>query len=526
MAHRSVRLNASAVLLTSCLLAACSEGKASGRVRYPVVAGQFYTEDAARLAEQVDHFLKVGKPKATVEGKPVALIAPHAGYSYSGRCAGVAYATVQGQSYKRVVVVAVNHRGGRFTGGSILPVDAYKTPLGDVPLDKGACALLLKSKLFSTHSTAHRAEHSLEVQLPFLQRAIGDFKLVPIVVGNGDVETFEAMAAELRKVTDDGTLVVASCDFTHYGRNFGFAPFTSDVRANIEKLDKGAVDFAVQRDMKGFWGYVQAKRATICGRCPVSVLLAMLPEKATGKLLNYYTSGDATGDYSQSVSYAAIVFTSPGQWGKPYQEIAAGADAEPTESERAEALTDVGVSKEGQKKLLQIARKTLTEVTAGKPAPTLKMADEDLQGKYGVFVTLHKSGQLRGCIGNFRPTTPLYQTVAVQTRMSALEDRRFKPVTASETKDIDIEVSVLLPEKQIADPLAWDLGKHGIIVRRGYRQATFLPQVAEHFKTKEEMLGACCRKAGLPTGVWRDPSTSVLIYGAQVFGEKDLPKGE
>ena len=520
---RSQRLIGLIVLVAT--LAASSCGEAASRVRYPVVAGQFYTEDAQRLAEQVDHFLKVGAEKAKgVEGKPVGLIAPHAGYAYSGRCAGVAYAAVKGKSYKRVIVLAVNHRGPRFTGGSILKVDAYKTPLGDVPLDRDACRQLLASKLFDSRPPVHRQEHSLEVQLPFLQRALGDFLLVPIVVGGGDEETFRALAAELRKVTDDQTLVVASSDFTHYGRAFGYVPFTSGIRQNLERLDKGAIAFAEKADMAGWWQYIKAKRATICGRCTVATLLAMLPEKAQGKLLNYYTSGDATGDYSHSVSYAAVVLTAPGGWGKAAADIPAAA-AEPAalEPEKdVDASTGVGVSKAGQKKLVEIARKTLVEVTQGKPVPKLKLSDKDLQGKFGVFVTLYRDGKLRGCIGNFRPETPLYETVADQTRLSALKDRRFTPVQASEVKDIDIEISVLLPEKRIGEPLAWELGKHGIIVRRGSRSATFLPQVAEHFTTKEEMLSACCRKAGLPTSIWRDPATAVYAYRAQVFGEKDL----
>ena len=511
--------------LAGILVTACSCGEAANRVRYPVVAGQFYTGDAGRLAEQVDHFLKVGAPKAKgLEGKAIALIAPHAGYAYSGRCAGVAYAAVKGKSFQRVIVLAVNHRGPRFRGGSILQVDAYKTPLGDVPLDKDACRLLLESELFASRPLVHRREHSLEVQLPFLQRAVGEFRLVPIVVGEGDEATFTAMAAELAKVTDDRTLVVGSCDFTHYGRGFGFAPFTSKVRENIEQLDKGAIAFAEKRDMAGWWGYIQRKRATICGRCTVAVLLAMLPEKATGKLLNYYTSGDATADYRHSVSYAAVVFTAPEGWGKAGVDVpAAAAEPAAAEPERTEdASTDLGVSKDGQRKLLAVARKTLVEVTQGKPVPKLELGDKEVQGKFGVFVTLHKDGKLRGCIGNFRPDTPLYRTIAAQTRLSALKDRRFTPVQASEVKGIDIEISILLPEKKIGDPLGWELGKHGIIVRRGYRSATFLPQVAEHFTTKEEMLSACCRKAGLPTSIWRDPATAVYTYRAQVFGEKSL----
>jgi len=511
--------------LFACLAALCSCEAGAGRTREPVVAGAFYPEDAAVLAKQVDSFLAEGAKKAAIEGKPIALIAPHAGYAYSGRCAGVAFATVKGKPYRRVIVLAVNHSGSPLRGGSILDVDAYRTPLGEVALDRPACDTLLKSKLFDVSPSAHRREHSLEVELPFLQRAVGSFRLVPIVVGRVEDADAGKMAAALRQVVDDETLVVVSCDFTHYGRNFGFAPFREQVRENIEKLDRGAADLILQRDGPGFWSYVQKTGATICGRCPVRILLAMLPEKATGQLLSYYASGDSTGDYRHSVSYAAIAFTAPGQWGEAPKAVPEkeAADAAPEPAEAAPA--DVDVTPAGQSKLLGIARETLVAVTAGKPIPDLKCDDADLQGKHGVFVTLNKKGQLRGCIGNFRPETPLYQTVAVQAQMSALKDHRFRPVTPDEVKEIDIEISVLLPAKAIKDPLGWEFGKHGIIVRRGWRQqATFLPQVAEHFKDKEQMLSACCRKAGMLSYAWRDPETVILIYRAQVFGEKSVEK--
>ena len=499
-------------------LSSCEAGKAD--VREPVVAGMFYPRDADALKEAVDKHLAAAAKGAKVEGHPVALIAPHAGYSYSGKCAGFAYATVKGRTYRRVVVLAVNHRGGWFRGASILDVGAYRTPLGKVPVDRAACRLLLKHRLFVTRPSAHRREHSLEVQLPFLQRAVGSFKLVPIVIGHLTVDEFATVADELRKVVDDETLVVASSDFTHYGRAFDHTPFRTNIRENIEKQDMGAVEQILKLDGKGFWDYVQEKRATICGRYPVSVLLHLLPRGAKGKLLNYYASGDADKDYRHSVSYAAIVFTSAAKWGKAPSQDAAKATPEDDKETRSEGA----ISRAGERKLLTIARRTLAAVASARGIPKLEADDAELQGKQGVFVTLHKRGKLRGCIGNFRPTTPLCRTVAVQTRMSALEDRRFRPVLPSEVKEIDIEISVLLPAKAIGDPLAWELGKHGIIVRRGFRQATYLPQVAEHFPNKEKMLSYCCRKAGLPTSSWRDKGTTVLIYEAQVFGEKDLKK--
>jgi len=495
-------------LVTAAISCAGEEQK----VREAVWAGKFYPADADALTKQVDACLAEGAKKVQAEGKPIAIVAPHAGYDYSGRCAGIAYAAVKGKPYKRVVVLAVNHRGMPFRGGSIIKVDAYKTPLGLVPVDRAACDKLLESDLFGSHASADRMEHSLEVQLPFLQRALGSFQLVPITLGDPADDDYPTMASLLRKVIDQDTLVVASGDFTHYGANFDFAPFATDVRQNIEKLDKGAVDLILQRDGPGFGKYIAKTRATICGRCTFRLLIHLLPDKAKGQLVSYYTSGDEANDYRHSVSYAGIVFTAEGQWGEA-----------PAAKPAAQAL-DARISEAGQKKLLDIARKTLLAVTDGKDAPELKVEDAELQGNNGVFVTLTKGGELRGCIGNFKPTTPLYETVAAQTQQSALRDPRFRPVQAAEAKGLDIEISVLMPEKPAKDPLAWEFGKHGIIVRRGWQQATFLPQVAEHFKSKEEMLSACCRKAGLLSYIWRDADTEVLIYDAQVFGDK--PKEE
>jgi AmmeMemoRadiSam system protein B/AmmeMemoRadiSam system protein A len=484
--------------------AACAEDTKARRIREPVVAGQFYPAAAKELAGVVDDYLSKGASKISVTGKPLALVSPHAGYTYSGACAGAVFAHVKGKDYKRVVVLAVNHRGQRYRGVSIPKVDAYRTPLGDVRVDAAACNRLLAARRFGTVPSAHSREHSLEVQLPFLQQALGTFRLVPIVVGALSREDMKEVADDIRKVLDNETLVVVSSDFTHYGRNYGYIPFRLDVRAKLEQLDKGAIEHILKRDNDGFWAYLDKTKATICGRYPISLLNELLPDSAKGVLVDYYTSGDEKKDYSLSVSYAGIVFTAPEHWGAP----------------RAIEKPKGGLSPAGQNKLLGLARETLVAITSGKDIPDVEMKESELQVKQGVFVTLKKRGQLRGCIGNFKPETPLYRTVAVQTHSSAFRDHRFPRVTSSEVDDIDIEVTVLLPYRVIRDPLDWQLGRHGIIVRRGMRQATFLPQVAEHFKTKEEMLSACCRKAGMPAMAWRDPGTTVLIYEAQVFGEK------
>jgi len=513
MSHRA-RLLAGCLLLAGVVVASSCHA-AHQSVRAPVVAGAFYPANSTELREMVDRYIARGARKAGgLKGKRIALIVPHAGYPYSGRCAGAAYAAVKGKKYKRVVVLAVNHRGGPFHGASILDVEAYRTPLGEIPLDTAICKALRRSELIRSYPSAHRREHSIEVQLPFLQRAVGDFKLIPIVIGMVYEDEFAELARTLRQFVDDDTLVVASSDFCHYGLAFRFAPYGTgpEAREKIEELDKRAVNLILQRDGPGFWAYLRKTGDTICGRYPICTLLHMLPSDAEGRLLDYYASGDTNRDYRHSVSYAAIVFTAKGGW------------SEPPAPEARPPSGQTQISPAGQRKLLKIARQTLVAVTAGKPVPRFQVDDQELQSRYGVFVTLHKKGDLRGCIGNFHPTTPLYQTVAEQTRMSALRDSRFPPVRPEEVEDIDIEISVLMPPKHIDDPLDWEFGKHGIIVRRGWRQATFLPQVASHFKTKQEMLSACCAKAGLLPHVWRDPATKVFIYTAQVFGEKEPPK--
>jgi len=195
-------------------------------------------------------------------------------------------------------------------GGSVDAFDGYVTPLGRVPVDKEACeALLGKKPLFKWEPRASLQEHSLELEVPFLQTVLGEFELIPLVVGEVGEAEAARIAGELKEYVDDETIVVVSCDFTHYGAAFGYAPFRKDVRKNIEKLDRGAIDLILQKDPGGLLRYIRETGATIDGRNIFPILIGLLPEDARGELLKYYTSGDLTGEYSHSVSYAAILFT-------------------------------------------------------------------------------------------------------------------------------------------------------------------------------------------------------------------------
>lgn len=281
-----------------------------GAVREPAVAGAFYPARKSALEADVKKLL-AGVPAEKVDGRIVGLLSPHAGYAYSGKTAAYGYRLLEGKGFTRVVVLAPAHYAG-FRGASIPDVGAYRTPLGLVPLDMDACRELLGHELYTSRADAHSREHSLEVQLPFLQEALGEFTLVPIVVGQVGGDDYKKLAAPLRKLLDEKTILIVSTDFTHYGRRFGYVPFTENVRENLEKLDGGAIGEIENMDARGFLSYQEKTGATICGRCPVGVFLTALPTDARATLLKYETSGDVTGDYSSSVSYVSMVITVPG----------------------------------------------------------------------------------------------------------------------------------------------------------------------------------------------------------------------
>ncbi len=211
---------------------------------------------------------------------------------------------------KRVILMGPSHYTCMH-GMAVSGVEAYETPLGKVRVDRKICDALARQPLFQGPSHAEMPEHSLEMQLPFLQVVLGAFDLVPLVVGELGRHDYAVAAAELRKYMNEETVVVASSDFTHYGPRFGYMPFRDKLKQNLAKLDGDAIKKIIARDASGFLRYVDETGATICGSRPIAVLLQMLPPEARGTKLAYYTSGDLLQDYTDTVSYASIVFTVP-----------------------------------------------------------------------------------------------------------------------------------------------------------------------------------------------------------------------
>ncbi len=478
-------------------------------IREPAVAGGFYPSDETTLRKQIESFFSK-LPKQDLSDKPIALISPHAGYQYSGLVAAYGYSTIKDKNYKRVVVLAPSHYGG-FRGVSILHVTHYRTPLGLVEVDRDACDKLLKeTSLFGTYPEADKHEHSLETQLPFLQMTLKDFKLVPLLIGYLSNEDIQKVAECIKPLITEDTLIIASSDFTHFGPRFDYVPFRKDIETNIKKLDYGAFDKILTVDADGFLKYRAETDITACGYLPIGVLLKLLPTNSKGTLLNYDTSGRQTGDFTNSVSYGSIVFTIPSK--------------EKTGSLPNPNKTGEKMNEKAKKTLLEIARKTVEASINNDPLPEFEVTDPAIQGKQGAFVTLRNHGKLRGCIGRFISDIPLYKVVSEMALAAATQDPRFQfePITASELKDIDIEISIISPLEKTDNPLNIELGKHGIYIKKGFRSGCFLPQVAtETGWSKEEFLTQCCYgKAGLPPDAWKDPKTSVFIFTAEIIEEK------
>lgn len=484
------------------------------------LAGQWYDADPDRLRSELAGYVKNVSGEALDD--VVALILPHAGYQYSGQVAAHGIKQIVDKPYRRVVVLGPSHSQPMRNVASVPDATHYATPLGETPLDLEFIAALKQSSLFTTIPEAHLpgyrsplGEHSVQIEVPLLQFALDDFLLVPIVVGQLDAATARAMGDELGHLIDEQTLVVASSDFTHYGASFSYVPFRDDVPENLEKLDMGAWEMIEQKDLDGFADYVTETGATICGRCPIMVLLGMLPAESKAHLLAYDTSGRMTSSYESSVSYVSIAFT--GQWPKGGPAVMTATIADP--------LSDAD-----KQQLLKLARATVAYYLDNGDAPQPKQAGIEvtpaMEEVMGAFVTLHKRGRLRGCIGEVIPRRPIWETVIDQAVNAAFRDPRFPPVQADELLDLHFEISAYAdaprPVSSYEDIV---LGQHGMVLEKGARRALFLPQVApEQGWDIDETLTHLAQKAGLPSDGWKE-GCRFSVFEAIVFSEEKQAEG-
>jgi hypothetical protein len=469
--------------------------------RQAAVAGQFYPAGKRELTAMLGEMFSRAVAPAGIP-TPAALIVPHAGYVFSGIVAASGYACLDPDSeFDNIFLLGPSHHVG-FEGAAVYGAGDFLTPLGRVPVNRSiAKSLTEASSLISARTDAHRDEHSLEVQLPFLQyRLKRPFKIVPIVFGTQSPAVCAAVASVLRPYFTPRNLFIISTDFSHYP---SYADAVTFDKASAEAiLTNSSVNLltTIETTRKK---HIANLATSMCGLPGVLTLLEMTGGRTEFKyeLLHYRNSGDApSGDRRNVVGYCAIAVS------------------------RSGGKASFTLGKGDRKELLGIARKSVEGYLKTKQPPEIDTGrlTNALKSPAGAFVTLKSRGELRGCIGRFDASEPLYRVVEQMAIAAATEDYRFPAVRAEELEGIEFEISVLTPLRRIRTIDEFVLGKHGIYIKNGGRSGTFLPQVAEETGwTREELLGHCSQdKAGLGWDGWKD--AELYVYEAFVFSEQKL----
>ena len=476
-------------------ISAKGEGGEMDNVRKAVIAGTWYPGDPAQLKADIERYL--GSARVTdIDGKVIGIVAPHAGYVYSGQVAACAYRVAQGNKFDAVILIGPSHRA-HFRGASIYNGEGYETPLGVMPVDSTLAGEIVSysNGTVSLVPDDRSPENSLEIQVPFLQMILGDIPFVPVLMGTQDMDTCRVLAdAIIKAVGDKRVLVIASSDFSHYHGYDKAVEMDSVALGHIEKMD-----------IEGFLRSLESGRCEACGAG--AVIVTMMAARAMGadrgKVLEYMNSGDVTGDKSGVVGYAAVVF---------YEEAG--------DSMKEREIAGDELTKQEKELLLRIARKSIESGFAGGETPHFNIESSTLEKKMGAFVTLRKQGRLRGCIGLIEGKKPLYETVEEMAQAAAFKDPRFRPVKEDEFDGLDIEISALTPLRQIEDVSEIEVGRHGIYIVKGFHSGLLLPQVASEYNwDRDTFLRETCAKAGLQQDAWKDKDTKIFIFSASVFSE-------
>ncbi len=458
--------------------------------------GHWYPESAAGLEALLEEKYACSR-RRTGDSLPAGLgfVVPHAGPAYSGTVAAAVYRTLQEQRPERIVLLAFPHHG-LLHGVATPNVHTIATPLGEVEIDRQF------AHDFRTVPESRLCDHSFEIQLPFLQKSLPRAILTPLYVGDLSHEERNKAAAVLAGSWQAGTVFLASSDFTHYGRDFAHLPFPTDrhTAERLRDLDFEYIEAAGSLDARHFLEALGSHEGNVCGASAIALLLDVLrridSEGIYPSTLDYQTSGELTGEWSHSVSYAALGF---------HPHTAFQIDAEDRE-----VLLDSAA--ETLARLREEGNRQSTPASGGSQA---------LRGKRGAFVSLHRGEELLGCIGNLAGRYPLAEEISHLTLSSALDDSRFGPATSA-AGPIDIEISLLTPFRRIHSAAEFRMGRHGAYLTLEGRSGLLLPQVADNRDwTAEDFLRALEHKSGLWKGASRDPKAKLYVFEAQVFARKN-----
>ncbi|CAB5144539.1 COG2078: Uncharacterized ACR [Olavius algarvensis associated proteobacterium Delta 3] len=491
------------------LLGMAGSNLSAETIREPAVAGRFYPKDAQKLKNAVMLFM--GEAANTVHQKPVALVAPHAGYVYSGQIAADAYRQAAAHRYDLVVLLGAPH-AVPVNGVSIYSGTGYRTPLGVAEIDQQTAKELIDSDpRFFFNPEAHQKEHSLEVQVPFVQVLFPNAKLVTALIGTHDrkiVSKFGKTLATALKTKN--ALIVASTDLSHYPRYDDAVRVDAKTLAAFRSMAPATIEAALREHGSK---QIPNLATSACGETAVwaTVVAAKHLGADCARIVSYANSGDSTlGSHDRVVGYGAMSLSRDPE-----------CRTVPKSSSRTEQQTSV-LTTEQKRRLLELARKTIEHALHIDMVPFPRSDDRLLVQPRGAFVTLKKNGRLRGCIGHMAENMPLCQVVSAMALQAAFNDRRFAQLRADELETIDIEISVLTPFRQVSDAGSIRVGIDGVRLKKGDRVAVFLPQVAtEQGWDRGEMLDQLCRKASLPAGSWKE-GARLYTFQAEIFSESEL----
>jgi AmmeMemoRadiSam system protein B/AmmeMemoRadiSam system protein A len=478
-------------LMLVCL--ACAQPKEVIVTRQPAVAGQFYPADAKTLAAMVDSMLADAEVPA-ISGRLIGIQVPHAGYPFSGQTAARAFKLLQGMDSVTVVMLGTSHQV-MLDKAAVYAKGAWHTPLGDVAIDEAlAKAILAQDEFLADMPTAHTKEHSIEVEVPFLQRVLGDFKIVPIMLLQPNFKQCERVGKAIATAAKGKRVFLLASSDLYHGESYDEA----------NRVDSATVELMAKFDPQAFHVAYGRNEAQACGGNAITAMMVAAREMGadTAVVLAQTNSNDVTGERGgYCVGYSAVAFVASGK-----------------SSEESSDLTGPE-----QTSLLRIARRTLESYIRSGKRPEVTPLTPKLGEKRGAFVTLHERGELRGCIGYVEAVKPLYEAVSDMAVAASTEDPRFPPVGAEELDNIDIEITVLSPLQPLPNPDSVVVGKHGLVIRKGYRSGLLLPQVpVEQGWNREQFLANTCLKAGLPPNAYKEKDAQLFCFTGQVFGEKEL----
>lgn len=478
--------------------------------REPVAAGRFYPS----VKETLNHDLSVlftTSEKPSEIWKVRALISPHAGYIFSGKTAASAFSSIpKNTRYKNIFLIGSSHVMA-FDGASVYNTGDFITPIGKIKVNKEiANKLKTSSSLFKFPVNSHAQEHSLEVQIPFIQYYFTETpEIVPIIIGTNNKNTIKGIAEVLKPYFINENLFLISSDFSHY------PPYKE-----AYEVDKTTADGILTNNPEVFLSALSKNSSksvaglatSMCGWTSGLTLLYLSSSDPNleFKKIYYCNSGDSRyGNKDEVVGYHAIALIE-----KETGTVKGKNIADQTKDE-------VSFTSDEVNRLFSIARTSITKMMDESKREIIDPAtvSENLKKKMGAFVTLKLNGNLRGCIGRFPSADPLYEVVNQMATASAFDDTRFDPLTREEYRKVEIEISVLGPLKKINNISEIVLGKHGIYIKKDFRSGTMLPQVAiENKWTLEEFLGYTSRdKAGLGWTGWKE--AELYIYEAVVLEE-------